>query len=262
MGKVEFRMKKDAWLRHFATYGFSLVLVALILSLPAVAEPSAKWVLEQNGYASDTLNVLMAWNECPLGDGNLVYGMRVSEAQGEAFDLYYDDSGTVLDEDAKAAAGIVEKRWDWTAVTKEAQPVRGTKRAASVPPVPKSLEASPLVIDLGMPDVDVARAEDDQGLSTPFKSVLRIGVFLDVGAPIQLAGGLATDGDWQEAAGGRVWAVTLDAVDAEGLRVHFSEFNPPAGAEVLIYNADDPASATGRSPRKARFGRPPASANA
>lgn len=210
--------------------------------------PSAAKVLSDNGYTDDLYQVLTSWNECPKQGGEMVYGAHVASLDGsEVFDLYYDASGTLLDADRLELSGVVQKQWGWKSITKAAEfPVAVAKSGKPVQPVLKSLGFVAEQFELGVPDVDAALYEDEMAASSGEKGALRIGVAQDMGAPIQVFASSSDAGSWRESAdGGWIWAVTLNAPGAVGIRVHFSVVTLPDGASLAVYNTQDPGEAYG-----------------
>ncbi len=78
------------------------------------------------------------------------------------------------------------------------------------------------------------------------------------GRVYELAVHSAGNGTWTDLPdGGRLWTFTMRSPNAEALRLRFEPFNPPLGAELIIYNATDPAEARGPvGSERARAGLP------
>lgn len=226
----------------------------LVLQMAGVGEveafeaPSAAQVLSDNGYTDDLYQVLTSWSECPKRGGEMVYGAHVASLDGtEVFDLYYNGAGTLLDADRLELSGVVQKHWGWKSITKAAEfPVVAAKSGKPVQPVLKSLGFVAEQFELGVPDVDEALDEDELAASSGEKGVFRIGVTQEMGAPIRVFSGSSDAGSWRESAdGGWIWAVTLNAPGAVGIRAHFSVVTLPDGASLAVYNAQDPEEAYG-----------------
>lgn len=216
---------------------------ALVFSFSARAVPPLQDVLGNHGYVAADYAVAMTWKECPVPGGPMYYGARLAPNDGSAaFDVYYTGEGVLLDASAKQQAGIVEKDWTWRSVTQPAK-VSGApaKQAAKPMPQPKRAGQPLDIIPLDIPDITAALQEDDAGLSAPVKGVQRTGVFQDLAVPVQVSGAAASLGAWTDLpGGGKVWAVTLNAAGAVGMRVHFPCLAFPAGAQVLLYNTAKP----------------------
>lgn len=229
------------------------LILSLGVALQGMAAPAVQDVLANAGYVPADYTVATAWKEAPKADGRLVYGVRLNPVSGDAaFDLYYGEDGVTLNDDAQKAAGIVPKNWQWRSVTTPGEKVASpAKRGPRPLPAPKSIGVSKEVMALDAPDVPAALREDALGLSTPAKGVLRTGVFQDLAIPVQVFEGQASLGAWSTTDdGGKVWALTLDAPGAVGLRLHCSRMPLPPGARVCVYDANDPAEVYGPFPAK------------
>ncbi len=238
-------------MKKFISGWVGIALVLLMVGARAAEPsqaPSAVAVLADLGYTEDAYQILTAWNECPKHNGEMIYGVHVAARDGsEPFDLYYDASGKIIDAKELAALGVTQKRWGWKSITKAAEKasVSQAKHGEAVRPVLKSLGVTPPGFELGIPDVEAARQEDEWVSTSGEKGPLRIGVFQDIAAPIRVYPGRADAGVWHETAdGGWVWAVTLNAPGAEGLRIHFSHAML-IGASLSVYNAADSSESYG-----------------
>jgi hypothetical protein len=117
------------------------------------------------------------------------------------------------------------------AVTAAAKRARVASRRVTLP----MLDAAPLL------------AEDTRRAAIPaLKSDPRVGVirrFHEIRAPRRLVAGGA--GVESQTDGSLVWSAEVDAPGALGLRLHASRCELPRGAEVVVYDADEPSEAYG-----------------
>ncbi len=215
---------------------FALLFASAVLLLPmqAKAEPSLTQVLANKGLSMT--DVAMAWRERPPSGASTIYGVHLNTNT----DFYYDNTGVVLSDAQLASLGVVQKDWTWKSVTVPTEmPVTKKQMEPAPPPQPRSAGIAVPELALGQPDVEQAIFEDDLEASSPAKGVLRIGVFQEVAVPIKVSCDTATEGVWRTLAdGGQVWSLRLSAAGAAGMRVHFLKFQCPAGAELVVYNAD------------------------
>lgn len=218
---------------------FAMLLVASVavfLAMDARGEPSLQQVLAQQNPPLSLSDVAMAWREKAPSGGSTLYGVHLTSGS----DLYYDSAGKVLNAAERSQLGLVSKDWSWKSVTVPSEFPPGKKQSLGTPiPQPRTANLSVPELALGAPDVEQALFEDELEASSPAKGVLRIGIFQEVGAPIQVGWDTAMDGVWRTLSdGGRVWSLRLSAAGAAGIRVHFPRFECPAGAELVVYNAD------------------------
>jgi hypothetical protein len=213
--------------------------------------PDAVDFLNSQGYPPDQFKVLMTWNEtAPADRAQVVFGYHVLPNDGSpAFDLYSDVSGKLIDDERLSDLGIPPK--DWNLRPKETQSETPRARAAAMlkPPVPlgaaNALKPA-AAVDLPSIDLDKVLQEDETGISVPQKGVVRIGVFQDLAEPIAITAGVQNLGEWRTLADGtRLWSVTIRSPEAIGMRVHFPELHMPPGAQVLLYNEQDPTECYG-----------------
>lgn len=221
------------------------LIISLSLCQAAIAVPSVEETLARGGYSDSIVDVVMAWNEHPKSSDSLVFGVRLSPKDGTpAFDIYYDETGMLLSETDLDRLGVAPKQWTWRAITQPAEWPVASKASPPAPPRPKSADAQVEQLALDVPDVETARQEDDWGVSSPDKGVLRIGLLEPLSAPIRVSTGTALSGAWQALPdGGRLWALTLNAAGAEGLRIHCSVANLGTNAALMVYPAGAPSEA-------------------
>jgi hypothetical protein len=204
--------------------------------------------LVQSGWNLEDVEVLMVWRES-TPSGAVVDGFRLQpKAGGDAFDVYVDENGQTLSDSGAGKLGIRPKRWDLPAAEAAADPpthlalLRPTRRA------PVTARAAIPRAHVDVPDVDIAALEHEDARLLPgrmLKSQLRVGVFVAMPEPIEVIAGTPSAGEWGEAEGLHVWAVELNAADAVGLRLHFSDLHLPENVQLTIYNAEEPTEAYG-----------------
>ena len=118
------------------------------------------------------------------------------------------------------------------------------------PARPKSLAVSALkalppqvTLRLATPDLSVVRAEDASRLQQNAKGRARVGIRRLLPDPIRVLGGKTA---WTTLPDGtRVWSARLESEDAWGVRVHLESLRLPAGAELRVFNAEDPSEIQG-----------------
>ena len=213
--------------------------------------PDAVQFLQEQGYPASQFKVLMTWDETsPINPITTVIGYHVLPADGSApFDLYSDRQGHMLDPDRLADLRISPKDWNLRPAEQLGHAAMHDAAAMGPQPIPISLRDSiaPSAV-LELPPIDLAAvlAEDEAGLSTPRKSVTRIGVFQVPATPVTVTGTAANLGAWQLLSdGSRLWNVVIHAPDAIGQRIHFSRIALPAGSRVSLYNAGNPGESYG-----------------
>ncbi len=208
--------------------------------------PEAVAFLQAQGFPAGQYSVLMVWNEAsPKDPLRMVAGYHVLSADAsEAFDLYCDESGTLLDDAQLSKLGIQPKNWDLNPESRNAE-------AAPVLPKAVASAAAPIGVPgatVDLPPVDMAAIarEDEQGISVPQKGVVRIGVYRMLDAPIEVTSSTATAGSWQELPNGtRVWSASIHSPDAKAQRVHFATIDVPPGVRLVVHNPASPKEAYG-----------------
>lgn len=86
------------------------------------------------------------------------------------------------------------------------------------------------VLRLKAPDISALLKED--------RREARQGALPHFGKPMPLALDLLPAGNWEPAAGGRLWRLTIASPGARSLNFMFDKFFLPPGAELYLYNAD------------------------
>lgn len=226
------------------------ILAAPITATGQEGSDSPAAVLEGHGYGADAYAIVMHWQEYARdGEGALINGCRLAPRDGSPlFDVYWDQTGVLLEEAAQAALGIRAKNWFPRAIDVATEIQPGFPKIARRGPTPMSPRRYGRISELGLPppDVDRARREDEAGESGMFKGVERISVFVDLLKAVEVTAGAATEGVWRiSPEGGRIWALSLRSLGALGLRIHFSALEVPEGGRMVVYNAEDPAEAYG-----------------
>lgn len=231
---------------------FVLLLTCLFATVAAAQEDAVPqdWsgifpAPAQLGYTPDSFDLVFTWSEVASNDRSQeVSGYRLVPRDGaDAFDLYFDASGALLDSGNLAALGIVEKKWSATPVSRPAEIIPGFPLAAARQTLaPTPAPGSP-ALELTLPPFPLEEAliEDLAGVSTPHKGVARIGGFVDLAVPVAVNGNSSNTGRWEtDVDGVRTWRLTLRSLDAEGLRLHFDEVRIPEGGRLLVYSTNDP----------------------
>jgi hypothetical protein len=224
----------------------AILLLSFVGIVPAFAADELD--LSELGYSPDSYMTLIAWQEQTRSvAGAMVHGARLkSLVTEEAFDLYWDEEGRLLDAIDMARLGIKPKNWSRRSVTIPPEIVPGFPKAATLPsPAPKAV---PPRISRALPplDIEAILLEDEWMESQEGKGVIRIGVLRDLEAPIRLTEQKASDGGWQpHPDGGQTWALEIYSPEAYGMRVHFARLNIPEGIRVILYNANDPVESYG-----------------
>ena len=121
---------------------------------------------------------------------------------------------------------------------------------AVAPARPKSLAVSALkalppqvTLRLAAPDLSVVRAEDASRLQQNAKGRARVGIRRLLPDPIRVLSGKTA---WTTLPDGtRVWSARLESENAWGIRVHLESLRLPAGAELRVFNAEDPSEIQG-----------------
>ena len=98
-------------------------------------------------------------------------------------------------------------------------------------------------VRLDAPDLSVVRAEDALASRPGPKGRSRVGIRRLLPEPVRL--GAAKSGWTVLPDGSRVWSARLESEGAEGLRVHLESLHLPEGAELRVFNPDDPAEVLG-----------------
>ncbi len=215
-----------------------LALASLLLALHAQAVPAPEQILAGQGVEPEQASILMAWDEPSRTDGSLLHGLHFSARQNApAEDLYYDDSGQVMSEGDLAWHGITPRNWAWRAVSQAAElPSANAPRKAETRPRPKSAGLPVERMALEAPDWETARLEDEQNAVGMPKGALRIGLLCALPQAIELRDSTKSLGEWRTLEdGARVWALTLESPDAEGLRLHCEWGAESGGAQVMVY---------------------------
>jgi hypothetical protein len=212
------------------------IFAAMLLAvLPAMA---------QSPIATGDFLQLHTWQEKSPLTGAWVEGYRLlPRAGGDPFD-YYESGGHALDGDALASLGILAKRWDTPAeAPAETAQIALTRNAPFVrlsAVLIADTQVFAEVCSVPEPDRKALRAEDAAAMGP---KPARTGVFQPLMPPLTIGGDqsawqLRDDGGWS-------MAVLIDAGSAHGLRIEFERATLPAGAQLFVYNADDPAEAYG-----------------
>ncbi len=228
--------------RHALSLALTLVCGLAMAQTGATPGVSAESVLERLGYSASGVSVTLRWSECPRRGDDEVYGAHVVSTDGSpAFDLYFDSDGRVLDEAERRERGLTEKRWEWRAVTQPGRPGAADDQVKQAPAEAPKFRGKGLhipVLTLPAPDVEGALFEDEMGVSTPHKGVLRTGVFIAPEAPVRVYPGNAELGVWETLPdGGRLWTLVVQSPGAVGLRLHFSMAEIAEGGSLVIGDA-------------------------
>lgn len=206
-------------------------------------------LLLSQGVIPENTGVLFMWKEATRGgSGSVITGFRVRSAEtGDAFDLYVDDNGEVLDNIDLAALRVSPKDWNVPLVERGATAAGGTKGAAkSIVPLTPGLGVSVKRVELLPVDMAQVRLEDDRAAQSGATKAQRIGVFRELPELVEVSLGAATVGAWlPRADGGRLWSLSIHSPGAVGQRIHFRELTLPKGAEMVVFNAHDPREAYG-----------------
>jgi len=216
------------------------------------AFPEAAAFLAGNGYPTDAYTVLMSWQEAaPRGDRRIVTGYHVLPAEGgQAFDLYSDSSGKMLDVRDLDDLGIRPKHWTLPPIEQQSEIPAELKRSLPPRPVPlgpRSAKTAPAVVALPPIDLDALLEEDAQAAAAPEKAAQRVGIVRTLPEPIVVAGvDQSSAGVWQTLADGtHLWSATLQSPEARAIRVYFAALRLPPGGEVIVYNTNNPTEAYG-----------------
>jgi len=117
--------------------------------------------------------------------------------------------------------------------------------------VPRSVRqpliyAAPHSVDVQLPLLDVEQLNQEDLMNAQKSRSQRIGVVRQLLSSVALTGEQATAGRIQTAnAGERLWTVTIESPNAEALRVHLENVRLPVGAQVIVYNTNNPSEAYG-----------------
>lgn len=222
-----------------------MITTLLLLSLfacPAQAAENLPELLDAHGYAEDSFDIYLAWEEMAHnGSGVLVDGVRLLPRNGDpAFDLYFDESGGLLDDSMLTGLGIDPKDWAPGIAVKDPEWDTGPGKKEEAPVFPAGTIPKQEFV---LPPIDEERILlEDEAAKRPE----RIGVHRILDDPITVSGNAISDGQWEKTGnGGSVWSVAVRSMGALGIRVHFDTLRLPAGARLIVYNCDDPAEACG-----------------
>ncbi|HPO16417.1 MAG TPA: trypsin-like peptidase domain-containing protein [Candidatus Hydrogenedentes bacterium] len=222
-----------------------MITILLLLSLftcPVQAVENLPELLDAYGYTEDSFEIALAWEEIAQnGSGVLVSGVRLLPRNGEpAFDLYFDESGGLLNDVVLTELGIDSKDWAPGAVVKDAEYDTGPVKKEETPVFPAGTIPKQEFV---LPPIDEERILlEDEAAKRPE----RIGVHRMFDSPITVLGNAISDGQWEKTGnGGLVWSVAVRSMGAFGIRVHFDTLLLPSGARLILYNGDDPAEAYG-----------------
>ncbi|GMV90262.1 MAG: hypothetical protein AMXMBFR82_00400 [Candidatus Hydrogenedentota bacterium] len=208
----------------------------------------------ETAIGSSNVEILLAWSErAPSEEDRYIHGYRVMpRVSGEPFDLYLDEAGSVLSDAELGQLGIQPKQWDLPPAEVPAELLqRDEKRIAPAPAAvgPKfalSISGAAVLPDV---DVDAAIAEDMARAAEQGKGAMRIGVVQEIDEPVNVHGESVSHGFWQSVpGGGHLWSIALFSPEALGMRVHFADIDLPAGAELVVYDANEPAEVYGPYP--------------
>lgn len=237
---------------RLVSIGLAVVALTLAMSGAAWAVTSeAGAFLAANGYNGNEYTVLLTWREASRqGPRQMITGYRVQPANGEeAFDLYADEEGTLLNAEAVARLGIPQKNWDLKPTSAEAETHVSLVKAALPRPTPKGIALNvPPQEELELPPIDLVAVQREDWVNEEVlhKGAKRTGVAQEFEEPVRVENGEANYGTWQALPDGAwLWSLYIFSPDAKGQRVHFSELSLPTGASVNVYNADDPGEAYG-----------------
>jgi len=237
-------------IRRFAV----ILLAATSICLVTAAAPteSQAWsFLNANGYPEADYRLLMSWEEvAPEATGTYVYGYWLERiADGAFLDVYSTVPGDPLDDGDLEALGISRKDFDAAPAMAPSESLWRKKAPSPAVVVPKGVEkkVSPGAVIVAPPvDLSAVLEEDRRRELALGKGAKRIGVLLDLPETLRVEGLDVSRGAWVAVpGGGMLWSVLLYSAEAVGQRVHFRDLELPAGAEVVVYNAEDPAEAYG-----------------
>ncbi|MCL4851867.1 MAG: GPI anchored serine-threonine rich family protein [Bryobacteraceae bacterium] len=221
---------------------------------PVAARQQALEAHLEMAIGTSDFEILLEWLERASSDEETyVHGYRVMpRVSGEPLDLYLDEAGSVLSDANLGQLGIQPKQWDLPPAQVPAELLqRDVKRIASAPAAkgPKfALSISGAAV-LPEVDVDAALAEDMARVAEQGKGAMRIGVVQEIDEPVIVHGESVSHGFWQSVSGGgHLWSIALFSPEALGMRVHFADIDLPSGAELIVYDASEPAEAYGPYP--------------
>lgn len=141
------------------------------------------------------------------------------------------------------------------AVVAEGLTVPSAKRPAKMQPkaavkrMPRSLMVGlgggGVDVTLGELDLTTIAREDAQAATEP-ERLLRIGVGRELPQCPEVTGAECSGGNWTSLAdGARIWRWTVAAPGAVGLRLNVDNLELPVGAELLVFDANDPTESHG-----------------
>lgn len=213
--------------------------------------PEAAVFLAERGYPSEEFTVLMTWEEAVRGEsGMIVRGFHISrKGTAGTADVYFDREGKELSEADLARLGIKNKNWDLAPVEQMPEMPPAVVKAVPAPPKVRSAGAKAGTIPcMHLEPVDEAAliSEDLDGETADGRKARRVGVVRELPEVVAVTNGEDGGGVWTEQPdGSRLWAVSIDSPGARAMRIRFSELMLPSGAEVVVYNAANPAEAYG-----------------
>jgi hypothetical protein len=178
------------------------------------AFPEAAAFLAGKGYPAEQYTILLSWQEAaPCGDRRIVTGYHLLPTYGaEAFDLYSDSAGNLLDVEALNILGIRAKKWDLPPIEQQSEIPLELKKSLPARPVPVGPKGKmPVSISLPPLDLGALLDEDAREASTPRKGVQRVGIVRSLPETVVLIGTEEPSaGSWQTLGdGSRLWSVTL-----------------------------------------------------
>jgi len=210
------------------------------------AFPEASAALDALGFPPDQYRLLLAWTEtAPANRALSILGYHVEETEtGYLFDVYTDSQGRLLDELQISELGVRAKNWVLRA-TETLSELSQNKRAVCRPPLmSRGIQmglAATQTIELPSLDLESIEREDIKARTTGPKSAMRIGVFQPLPQPIEMSDAQSSHGTWMPVPGGQILSVSIQSPQAQGLRIHFAEFQIPQGGQATIYNAANPS---------------------
>lgn len=238
-------------LRHHPAYA-ACTTIAMLLFVTIAVNAAAQSknsndtaaLLASLGYPPEFYMLDMGWTE-RTSAGTMIRGFHLLPLDGSAaFDVYCDMEGTLLEATALQTLGIRDKNWSVRTVTRNPEinpgfPAKSTEPSPVSMAVKNGLAVPELLV--AAPDIAQAENEDASGVSTPEKGVVRIGLLQELARPVEVTGGQCSDGLWRTLPDGlRVWNLELRSFGALGQRFHFALLDLPPGADLRVFDADEP----------------------
>ena len=221
-----------------------LTTLLLCISVAVFANQQEEVVLDwldRYGLRDENI-VLIDWTErAPLLADTYVHGCRLeSLVDQQAFDVYFDSDGVLLDEQALGRMGVLPKTWEYVDGVVSAQVGEALMRPKAMH-IPARQRPDIPVYALKAIDHEQLFHEDWLRETNAVNSLMRYGVNRSLETPIVLSGNQYSEGTLETYADGSwQWDIQIQSSGAVGIRLGFEHIQTDPAVSLYVYSVETP----------------------